>query len=386
MSSPFQQSLEQQLDALQEENRLLRGELDRIEQRAEAVKEARKRLVRGTWRILVPLLDRQKVVRSFAKLAETSSNFAGPMSGWPAREEVLADARDFLESCVRFVIRRRTLMLLFSLFAASIPALQIWLVVQQNEIIDTQNRMIEEEQYRGVAEALSSPDRNARQLSGVLLANTRLEFLDKLVVEVFEPSLSIAIDNESLDKLVGDADFRAYVIRAVVRNFEQRGQSGESLDDLYDQARPMFQQILRDAAEDRLIRLLREGRDVELSNELRTRVDNYIFHVGRLLRVYGRLARAVDEEQAFFTDLRPLFQRLASLRGIGFTEVYQVAMQDFLLELAMEPTLSAAPGEDLAASGTSPEQALRQGFERLQKGLGEKALNWGLLEKQIGVQ
>ncbi|GAB4558098.1 MAG: hypothetical protein Tsb0020_02810 [Haliangiales bacterium] len=375
------------MQALREENRALKAQLDRIEERAEMAEEARARLVRGTWRILLPLLDRQRVVRSFAKMAETSAGFAGPVSRWPAREEVLADARDFLESCVRFAIRRRTLLLLFSLFAATIPVLQIYLVVQQNDIIAVQNRMIQEEQYRGVAEALSAPDRNVRQLSGVLLANTRPEFLEELVEEVFEPSLSIALDSENLAKLSADADFRAYVVRAVVRNLEQRGADEEhDTDLLYEQSRPMFRQILRDAAEDRLIKLLRRGRGAELDEDTRERVDNYIFHIGRMLRVYSRLARSVGEIDDFYADIRPLFQRLASLREVGFGEVYRFAMQDFLLDLALEPAFSAAPVADLEAAGTSPEEALLAGFERLKQGLGEKALNWSLLKRQIGVE
>ena len=120
MTAPYQ-SLEQQVHALQEENRSLRAELERIEQRAAAAQEARVRLIRGTWRIMVPLLDRNRVVRSFSRLAQTTSDFANPMSQWPPKEQVLADARDFMESCVRFMIRRRTLILLFSLLATAVP-------------------------------------------------------------------------------------------------------------------------------------------------------------------------------------------------------------------------------------------------------------------------
>ena len=185
-----QYSPEQQVQILLEENRALRDELARIEERAEAAKQAKARLMRGGLRVLLPLLDRQKVARNFAKLTGTVSDFAGPRSRWPSREQVLADAREFMTSCVRFVIRRRLFLLVFTLIAAAVPAFQLWLVVQQNDIIENQNKFFEIQVYDIVSRSMTEGDRNARQMTSALLANAELEFLQGVVEEAFDVGAS----------------------------------------------------------------------------------------------------------------------------------------------------------------------------------------------------
>lgn len=51
------QPLETELEGLRTENRLLRERLDAIEQRAKRAEAARKSLLRGGFRVLLPLLD-----------------------------------------------------------------------------------------------------------------------------------------------------------------------------------------------------------------------------------------------------------------------------------------------------------------------------------------
>lgn len=387
------QSLEQEVRALQEENHALRAELERMEQRAAAAKEARTRLVRGTWRILLPLVDRQRVVRSFARLTQTGSRFAGPLTEWPAREEVLADARDFLESCVRFVIRRRTIILIFSLLAAAVPALQLWLVVQQNEMIKNQNQFFGIQVYDIVSRTMTEGDRNARQMTGALLANAEIEFLQGVVEEAFGSGFQWGAyrrdDIDALQRRLEDAAFRGHLIRAVVRGIQHHGQRDDTdMDELYAQVAPMVRQILRDSA-DRMPQVLRLGRqEGTIDPALLEQVDYYLVQIGELLRTHGRLAREVGKQEQLFRDIRPLFQRLAGRRdvdGSRFAEVYRPIMQDFLFELALEPRLDA-PAVNLEASGTTPEEALGAGLERLRKGLGDKALNWELLESQVNMR
>jgi hypothetical protein len=161
---------QQQLQALYADNEALRAELQRIREREQATAELRANLLRGGGRLLVPLLDRAQVVRSFARLAETTSEFAGPIDRWPARERVLSDARTFMESCVRFAVRRRLFLLIFSLLASAIPIVQVWLVVQQNRIIGNQTEMFEVQVYDLVARSMTEGDRNARLMTGALLS------------------------------------------------------------------------------------------------------------------------------------------------------------------------------------------------------------------------
>lgn len=384
-----QYTLEQQVQVLQEENLELRDQLARIEQRSEAAREARVRLMRGGWRILIPLLDRQKVVRSFGKLAETASDFAGPPSQWPARDQVLADAREFLSSCVRFVVRRRMVLLLFSIVAATIPAIQLWLVIQQNEIIENQNAFFEIQVYDIVARSMTEGDRNARQMTGALLANAEPEFLQGVVAEAFDPHLQGVYRRASLEAVkrrLEDAAFRGYLIRAVAHGVEQRWRKGGAdIDELYAQARPMFRQILQDATF-RIPEVLRLGRQPgEIDDTVLEQVDNYMLQVGEFLRVYGRLARSAEQERAFFADIQPLLERLAGARDVGqnqFAMAYRVAMQELMFDLGLAPGLGAPP-VDLEASKTSPEQAFQRGMERLRKGVGAEALDWKRLEEQV---
>jgi hypothetical protein len=391
MSAQYQ-SPEHQIQALQEENQALRAELDRIERRAEATKDARARLLRGTWRLMIPLLDRQRVVRSFAKLAQTTSDFASPPSQWPVKEQILADARDFLESCVRFVIRRRMFFLLISLIAGAVPALQIWLVWQQNQMIENQNEFSRIQVYDIVSRTMTEGDRNARQMTGALLANAQFDFLGGVVEEAFGSGFQWGAyrreDIDALQRRLEDAAFRGHLIRALVRGIQHKATQDVDSGELSEKVTPMIRQILGDSA-DRMPQVMRLGRQVgSIDPALLEQVDYYLIQIGELLRIYGRLARTVGEEKRFFRDIRPLLERVAGQSASEesrFAEVYQPILQDFLFELALQPRLES-PSVNLEASGTSPEKALRDGLARLRKGIGEKTLNWSLFESQVGIQ
>jgi hypothetical protein len=391
MSAQYQ-SPEHQIQALQEENQALRAELDRIERRAEATKDARARLLRGTWRLMIPLLDRQRVVRSFAKLAQTTSDFASPPSQWPVKEQILADARDFLESCVRFVIRRRMFFLLISLIAGAVPALQIWLVWQQNQMIENQNEFSRIQVYDIVSRTMTEGDRNARQMTGALLANAQFDFLGGVVEEAFGSGFQWGAyrrdDIDALQRRLEDAAFRGHLIRALVRGIQHKATQDVDIGELSEKVTPMIKQILADSA-DRMPQVMRLGRqEGSIDPALLEQVDYYLIQIGELLRIYGRLARTVGEEKQFFRDIRPLLERVSGQRSIDesrFAEVYQPILQDFLFELALQPRLQS-PSVNLESSGTTPEKALRNGLDRLRKGVGDKALNWSLFESQVGIQ
>jgi hypothetical protein len=382
-------SLEQQVQILQDENRVLREELARIEERAEAAKQAKARLLRGGLRVLLPLLDRQKVARNFAKLTGTMSDFAGPRSRWPTREQVLADTREFMTSCVRFVIRRRMFLLIFGIIASTVPAIQIWLVVQQNEIIKNQNKFFEIQVYDIVSRSMTEGDRNARQMTSALLANAELEFLQGVVEEAFDVGRLGVYREEGVHaatRRLEDAAFRGNLVHAVMRGVQQRGRKGTvETYELYLVARPMFRQILVDTME-RLPQVLRLGRqDHQIDGALAEQVDNYLAQIGELLQVYGQLARTVGKESAFFADVKTLFQRTGGQRNLDqnrFGPTYRTMVQDFLIDLAVAPKLGGPP-VDLSTKGLTPETALQQGVARLRAGLGEDALEWQSFEEQV---
>ncbi len=377
--------LQQQIAALQAENQQLRAEIERVRQQQEATARARKQIAIGGARLLVPLLDRQKVVRAFGKLAETTSRFANTPSEWPSRDEILGDAREFMESCVRFAIRRQTFLLFVWLLGASIPVIQLWLVVQQNAIIENQNKFFEIQVYDIVSRSMTEGDRNARLMTGALLSNADLEFLGGVVEEAFDPDLGGIYDAQGVQagaRRLEDAAFRGYLMRAVVRAAETR--ASDDPDRLYEQMQPMLHRIVVDAG-DRLPEVLRvgDGDANAIDGALAEQVDNYVAQVGGALRIYGRLARSHGDTEAFHADVQVLLARLAKRPWSGrFGTATRFCIERFLFEVARGSDLDDPPiaWDDAAAS---PEQARADGIAALRTELGGDAVDWDRLAKQV---
>lgn len=374
--------LQAQVVALGTENQALREELQRLQGRQEAVAQAGVTLLGGGARLLVPLLDRERVVRSFGKLAATISGFAGPPAQWPRRDQVLGETREFLESCVRFVIRRRLFVLLFSLLATAIPIIQIYLVMQQNEIIENQTRFAEMQVYDVVSRSMVDGNRNARLMTSALLSRSDLGFLDGVVDEAFDRDLGVITDREGVDaahRRLEDAAFRGHVIRAVVRGIEARTGEGDA-GSLYEQTRPMLARILADAA-DRVPVILRLGetRAEEIDGDLREQVDHYLVQVGEALRMHARLSRATDEEDAFAGDVEPFLARASQLapRKSKFGDAYRFGLEDFLIDVGSGAELDGSGGSD------DPEKARADGVQWLRDHVDSGKIDWSGLQAQV---
>lgn len=377
---------EEELRRLRKENDLLRSRLEALEAGSEKASAAKKRLLRGGFRVLLPLLDRQRVVRSFSKLAESVSAYSGPPSAWPSRDEVLLSSREFMESLVRFMIRQRLVVVLFSLLATAIPAIQIWLVFQQNRIIENQNEFAEVQVFDVVSRSMTEGDRNARIITGALLANADLSFLRNVMAEAFHRNSSTLYRREGLDakaRRAKDTAFRGNLIRAAVRVADKRLVSGTSPAELLNQLRPMYEQILQDS-EYRLAEVIRTGRgETGLSGELLEDVDMYIGQLGELLKVYGRLARTAGESERYYQDIRGVLVRMSKMSSVSestFASTYRIVMQDFLFEVADSVTLESAPFQ---LRDREPQAVLAQGVARLEQEYGKKALNWAQFRTQV---
>lgn len=380
-------ALAQELEDLRRENLQLRAELEARKAPGKAAGAAKKAVFGGGWRLLIPLFDRQKVVRSFAKMAETASRFTGPQSSWPTRDELLGDARTFMESVVRFQIRRRTLVFFLSALAGIVPGFQLWLVVQQNEIIENQNEYFEIQVYDIVARSMTEGDTNARLMTGALLANARLEFLEKMIDETFDPSLVGVYTSEEVGatRRLEDAAFRGNLVRAVTRAIHRRGPQGElSADDLFESTRGMIRAILVDAA-DRVPQVLRIGGS-GANAELTEQVNHYIAQIGGLLRMYGRVARSAGELDAYYDDIGPLLRRLSErappAAGHRFGLAYQSVIQDLLFEQALEPELGDGP---LDLGEREPTATMQAGLARLQEHVDTEGVRWARLGTQAGL-
>jgi hypothetical protein len=383
-------SVEEQLRALEQENEVLRGRLREIEQREARVGEARKQLMRGGFRLLIPLFDRQKVVRNFGTLAETVGQFTGPREQWPARDVVLADARMLMESVVRFAIRRRLFLFFFGLLGATIPAVQVWLVMQQNQIIENQNEFAEIQVYDVVARSMTQGDRNARLMTGALLANANPEFLRGVVRESFDPSLASVYRADGVNartRRLDDAAYRGHLVRAAVRSIDAERQR-TSVEEAYRQNRVSLQMIVGDAA-GRVPEVMRLGRSTEeLDGDLAEQVDHYLVQVGGALSSYSRLARATDDFNGFAQHVAPLLARLsqrAPEENNRFGAVLKTVLQDLLLEMAQRPA-PGAPAVDVSRVGGDPMASLRNGLEQLKQAINRDTINWTSFAQQAGVQ
>ncbi len=356
--------------ALEAENNELRERLSRLEAKAERSKKARRGFFSGL-RLLLPIFDRHKVVRSFGKLLETLGRFAGERAEWPDRDEIVDDGRIFAESVVRFAVRRRLFMLIFTILALAIPGMQVYLAFQQNRIVEKQNEMFEIQVYDVVASSLTEGDRNARVMTGALLARTEVGFLEGVVRETFDPSLSEVYRPEGVDAVqrrLEDAAHRGYLVRALDRAMAVRAPETEP-EVLHDQIEEPSAMILADAAS-RVPAVLRLGRPgATIDGELAEQVDNYLVHVGSLMATDARVSREAGAMDAFWSRARPLFERLAQVRledDNVFALAYRTMLEDFFIDLALEPPIGAIAN----LGGRSPEQALQQGLAAARQGLG----------------
>lgn len=390
--------MQQQLYSLQAENHALRQELARQAQVHQAAAERRAQVLRGGGRLLIPLLDRQKVVRSFGKLVETTGSFTGPRELWPTREQVITDARAFLESLVRFAIRRRMLILVFALLGSAIPLIQIWLVIQQNRIIESQTSIIEEQRKHSeiqvfdvVARSMTEGDRNAKLMTSALLSRADPAFLDGVIDEAFDPELAGVYRPDELNaasRRLEDAAFRGHLVRAAVRGTHRRlaAASEEEAATMAEAALPTLHRIMQDA-ELRVPEVLRLGASREaVDGALDEQVEGYLAQVGWAMRLYARLARAQGETGRMHDDLRQLLRRVqwSRLGESRFASAQTSAVQQLLFELALAPGLRDGLDTDWAAAGTTPEAATSQGLAALRQALGEEGIEWDALGKQVG--
>jgi len=395
--------LQQQLYALQAENEQLRHQINHLAQQQQANAQRREQVIKGGGRLLIPLLDRAKVVRSFGKLAETAGNFTGPREQWPTRDDVLGDARLFLESLVRFAVRRRTLLLMLALLGAIIPAIQIWLVVRQNEIIENQNEIVLEQKelseiqvYDIVSRSMTEGDRNAKLMTGALLSRADPAFLSGVVEEAFDPVLAGSYGSDSYNastRRLEDAAFRGHLVRAAVRGIHRQAEGepaeGESAKERAEATLPTLRRILQDSAL-RVPEVLRLGRNARGEQDrtgaaLDEEVEGYLRRVGEAMQMVARLSRVAGHDTALAEDLRPLMRRIewSGLEGNRFRRAHALALELLLLDLAVQPEPRAPLEVDLG--GQSREEALARGMKVLRERLGADGIDWAGVAREAGI-
>lgn len=377
--------LEAQVQQLQAENVALRQTVSDLQRRQADTAATRRGVVRWGARMLIPLLDRQKVARSFGALVVTASRFGGARDGWPSSDQVVSDARTFAESCVRFAVRRRTLLTLFSLVAASIPLIQVWLVIRQNEIIENQTQFAEIQVYDMVARSMTEGDRNARLVTGALLSRGDLTFLQDVIDEAFDVDLVLVRGESSVgatQRRLEDAAFRGPLVRAVVRGVEIRADESRA-SELWATTGPMLERILLDA-EERVPGVLRLAQASEtIDGDLLEQINSYIMQIGDAARVYWLLGKRAGEGPRVARTLEQLLQRLSTMPkpSAACRGAYQDALDNLLVGVALELPL-AEPEVDWDVSGQDPDEVAKRGVERLRTEFGDTSIDWERLQEQ----
>jgi hypothetical protein len=237
-----------------------------------------------------------------------------------------------------------------------------------------------------VARSMTEGDRNARTITGALLANADLDFLKNVMTEAFDPGAFSLYRREGLqatNRRAQDTGFRGNLIRAAVRAVDKRLEAGENPGTVLKQLRPVFVQILKDT-EYRLPEVVRTGREEgELDGELTEEVDAYIGQVGALLKKYGRLARSADEAARYCQDILPLLARMSkisSVKNSTFSGTYRLVMEDFLLEVADESRLRDG---NVQLGSRDPKAVLKSGIDKLEAVYGPTAIDWPRFRQQV---
>lgn len=387
---------EREIDALREENARLRAELDAVvDAEARAAGQRRKALFGGLRLLLMPALDRKRVVRNFVYLFKVGTRYTGPRQTWPRNEEVAEAAEAFAVSLLRFAIRRRLFLFLFSLIAVLVPAVQVYIALQQNRLVNMQNELITIEADDIVSRGVSSESLLTNELNGALLSGRDVEALNRMLNRIFSAQMGEmmgGLDFEASRRLYlqGTAG-RAHLLLALGEAL-RRPQSEQALTPaalwrlVSDPHQGALSAAVDEAARGRLFSTLRTPRAAFDSPKLEAECQRYLLGLSNVLRRAWALAVAADEREAFFRLLRPLMARVSQVEPDGDRPLVPTLVQtfgDFLIDLAVEPTFGQAD----PALPADVDGALKAGFVKLQRGVGgaPPKVNWVRLRALLSV-
>ncbi|MEM6531150.1 MAG: hypothetical protein AAF654_00935 [Myxococcota bacterium] len=371
---------------LQRENAQLRAELEKIRAQEQAAAERRKTAIRTGGRLILPLMDRKRVVRNFISLVEVSATYTGPKDQWAQREEVVEAAKDFALSFMRFVIRRRMLVVIFSILAFTVPALQVYVMIQQNDIIRNQNKYFNVQVYDIVGKALSSSDLPTKQITRALLAQNDFDLVNSMVREVLSENTDTFAGlsySERRELLVQETGARAYLIGALGDAIVTHGYS-LGLDTTWQRLGPSIAAVVNDGSF-RIELLLRDIDDSSSSTVAKVDSRRYLFEFGIFLRQVWSLAVSTGETDAFFRSVSPAMARLSRMRKAGSSSLansLSTSLQELLLDIGINRSFRQTPDLD----DGQIEALVAEGFKRLKAGVGDKArVNWDQLAAVAGI-
>lgn len=364
---PVHDDLRGEIDRLRAENAELRR---RVEAQARAEAEARaNRKQAASWAggVLFGLFDRQKVVQSGLDLFEVAAGYTQPREAWPAREAVLERARTFATSLLRFTVRRRMVVFFVSMLAFLVPLVQVWLVFQQNAIIENQDKYFNIQVYDIVAKSLTGRDTTAKQITSALLAREDFGLVNGIIDSVFEAEAGGAFTageaggNRAV--FLEETAARGHLVSALAQALDRHGRTTDP-DELWERVAPTLTLVARDAGT-RLSELARvDTRAAAVDKAVRRECASYFFALSSVLRKTEALAREVGTETAWYEAVAPAVARVSQIQRQGaFEPVMQSSWQELLVDLALQPEFGVRAPEP-----KDIEPLLKTGLERLVTG------------------
>lgn len=378
------------VEQLRKENTALKAELAKLLAADKRAQARRAKVLKEGGKLLLPMFDRKRVVRNFVALVETATGYAGPRETWPNKDDLLEQAKAFALSCLRFAIRRRALMAMFSLVAFVVPGMQLYAMIQQNRIIENQNKYFNIQVYDTVARSITGSDITAKQITTALLAREDFGLINGMIAQVFSSDAGGAFtaqDAASVRPLVlRESAARGHLIAAMTASLERNATPSDAAK-LWTELKPTLAWVLYDAAY-RVPLLLRTATD---SSDIEPAVVQeclrYVFNVGALLRKTWTIAAHTGNQAAYYATVSPWMTRMGQMRGGGrelFGTVLASTAQEWLIDLAAPPSLGAT--EVAQKSPSELNSLMQKGFEQLRANVqGGSNASWDNVKRLFEV-
>lgn len=371
---------------LRSENEELRTELTR----RRALPRVRSlEAVKFTGSFIIPMFDRQRVFRTFVAFFNEASFYTLPQENWPDRERVLDKGRDFGLAILRFFVKRRLIIFVFSLLALAMPLVQVWLVFQQNEIIQNQNKYFNIQVYDIVARSMTDGDPTSRQITSALLAREDFTLVNGIILAVFESEAAGAFTEQAVTgvqpRVLKETAARGHLVSALGQAVAKQREE-KSDRDVWDSVEETYRVVVNDATS-RVPSVLRVDRaTADLNPAVTTECYLYLYSLSTFLRKAYRVAQRAGEEEPYFAALGPLVDRLSHLRlrnpdDLPFRKVLGLAFEELLVDFARPSGEAPEIGDEEVPA------AIRKGFRILveRSNTGGRSVNEAQLKQLLEV-
>ena len=329
-----------EITRLRAENEQLRAEL----KRRQALPRSRSiDALKFGGSFLLPMIDRQRVFRTFIAFFNEASYYTLPKEHWPQRELVLERARDFGLAMIRFFVKRRFVIFMFSLLAFLMPLVQVWLVFQQNAIIENQNKYFNIQVYDIVAKSLTGSDTTAKQITSALLAREDFQLVNGIIESVFASETGGSFTKQDVEGgalFLEETAARGHLISAMSQALETQEGKG-AFAGTWEQSKDTLGLVAGDAGE-RIAQLLPISRALAFQKPtVGQECFRYLFSLSSMLRRTHSLSVSLQTEADYYKAVAPLVSRLSQLRltdrNAPYVTVFVTAFHEVLIDIAQKP-------------------------------------------------